>query len=213
MSRPTGFALCRPVWWRRFGWWGSVGLIFGMCWLGVSLPAATRVSDFGTRMRAELFGVIASHLVRLEGWVYWPPGTRTKGTPLRIGLLGQDRIGDTLEKVLAAKGGAARGTEIKRAERVVELLDCDLVFMDQPTRSAAQEAARALVGKPLLLVAFEAEEESGVAVNFVLTKDRVLRYRLDVEAMRRGRLTPSDGLLNMALPPAERSGESGGGKP
>ena len=209
------FALDRPALRRRLWWLNGAAWLIGMCWLGVSLPAATRVGDFGTRMRAELFHGIASHLVRLERHVYWPPGTRTIGTPLRIGLLGQDRIGDTLEKVLAAKGGVASETEVKRAERVEELLDCDLVFMDQPTRSAAQEAARALAGKPVLLVAFEAEEKSGVAVNFVLTKGLglVLRYRLDVEAMRRGGLTPSDGLLNMALPPAERLGENGGGKP
>jgi hypothetical protein len=124
-------------------------------------------------------------------------------------------MGDALEKAFAAKGGSAREIEFKRAERVQELVDCELVFMDQPTRSASLDAARALAGKPVLLVAFEAEDNGGVAVNFVLTKDKgfVLRYRLDVEAMRRGGLTPSDGLLFMALSPEKPALESGGTKP
>ncbi len=193
--------------------WGRAGWLCGMVWLAVSVPAATRLGDLGTRNRAELFAGIANHLGILEWHIHWPAGARTKGAPLRIGLLGRDRMGDALEKALAAKRGSAREIEIKRAERVEDLLDCELVFMDQPTRSAAQAAAQRIAGKPVLLVAFEAEEKSGVAVNFVLTKDLVLRYRLDVEAMRRSGLTPSDTLLIRALSPEKPALESGGTKP
>jgi hypothetical protein len=183
-----------------------------MGWLAVSGPAATRVDDLGTRDRAELFAGIAKHLVLLEWHTHWPAGTRTKGAPLRIGLLGRDRMGDSLEKAFAALGGSTREIAIKRAERVEALADCDLVFMDQPTRSASLEAARGLAGKPVLLVAFEAEDNGGVAVNLVLTKGFV-RYRLDVEAMRRSGLTPADGLLSRALAPEKPAAESGGSKP
>ncbi len=213
MNRPMGSMLLRLFGWARPGRWGAAGWVVALGWLAVSGAAATRVDDFGTRDRAELFGGIANYLVRLEGHIHWPAGTRTKGAPLRIGLLGRDRMGDALEKALAAKPGLAREIEFKRAERVENLVDCELVFMDQPTRSASLEAARRLAGKPVLLVAFEGEDNSGVAVNFVLTKSSVLRYRLDIEAMRRSGLTPSDGLLFMALSPEKSAIERGGTKP
>lgn len=212
MNRPVGSMLLRLVGWSRRGRWGAAGWIFAMGWLAVSGPAATRLDDLGTRDRAELFAGIANYLVLLEWHTHWPAGTRTKGAPLRIGLLGRDRMGDSLEKAFAAKGGSTREIAFKRAERVEALADCDLVFMDQPTRSASLEAARGLAGKPVLLVAFEAEDNGGVAVNLVLTKP-LLGYRLDVEAMRRSGLTPSDTLLIRALPPGKTAIESGGSKP
>lgn len=214
MSRPPGFVPLHAAPRARLRRWGrAAGWICGLVWLTVSVPAATRIDDLGTRDRAELFGGIANYLARLEGHIYWPAGTRTKGAPLRIGLLGRDRMGDALEKAFAVKGGSARNIEFKRAERVENLVDCDLVFMDQPTRSASLEAARGLAGRPVLLVAFEAEDNGGVAVNLVLIKGVVLSFRLDVEAMRRGGLTPSDGLLIRALSPERPAAVSGGSKP
>jgi hypothetical protein len=93
-------------------------------------------------------------------------------------------------------------------ERVEDLGEGDLVFMDRPATADAERVAEALAGRPVLFVAFsDATESTPAAVDLVLMRDGTLRYKLAISRLREAGLTPSVGLLQNALRGDERQGQ------
>jgi hypothetical protein len=168
------------------------------------LRAADRTVDLDTpRLRA----VMAAYLVNFAVHVRWPEAEQ-EGEALTLVVLGPDRLGEALDRAVAGRTVQGRPLLVRRVERVEDLGEGDLVFMDRPATADAERVSQALAGQPVLFVAFsDATEGTPAAVDLVLMRDGTLRYKLAVSRMREAGLTPSAGLLQNALRGDERQGQ------
>ncbi len=179
---------------RRF----TFGLFVVMTACALRLAAATPPAGLD---REKLKSVVAAYLVNFANHVSWPEDVTTgPHAPLTIAIIGKDPFGETLDRALIGKTAAGRPIRAVRVKRIDQLAGAQIVFMDQPTRAWSDEVAAALAGKPVLLIAFEAEGGgSAAAVDIVVTPEGTVRYKLAINTVKRAGLSPSAGLLQYSL--------------
>jgi hypothetical protein len=155
--------------------------------------------------RQKLKEVVAGYLVNIANHITWPDEGAPAAAPLTIAILGRDPFGPVLDVAIAGKTVAGRPLQVVRVERLDQLGPCHVVFMDEPSDSAVAATARAVAGRAVLLVAFEAQGGgSSAGVDLLITKEGTVRYKLAVNALKRAGLVPSSGLLQHALRGAQR---------
>lgn len=183
---------------------GRLTVLLSFALLLGGLRAAEPSVELDTpRLRA----VMAAYLVNFAVHVRWPEA-EGESEPLTLVVLGPDRLGETLDRAVDGRTVQGRPLRVLRVERIEDLGEADLVFMDRPQPAAAEQVAQALAGRPVLFVAFsDATEGTPAAVDLVLMRDGTLRYKLAVSRMREAGLTPSAGLLQNALRGDARQGQ------
>lgn len=169
--------------------------------LAVGLMPFARPSERAAEVdEARLRAVMAAYLVNFAVHVRWPEEAEDDRPPLTIAILGQDRLGEALDRTAAGRTAHGRPLRIVRLERIEDFAEGDIVFMDNPAQDEAGKVVRALAGRPVLFVAFSGTPEgTSAAVDLVLMRDGTLRYKLAVTRLREAGLTPSAGLLQNAL--------------
>lgn len=175
-----------------------LGLFVAAAALALRLSAATPPAVLD---REKLKNVVAAYLLNFANHVRWPDEATTgNNAPLIIAILGKDPFGEALDRALIGKTAAGRPIRAVRVKRIDQLAGSHIVFMDQPTRAWANEVADALAGRPVLLIAFEAQGGgSSAAVDIVVTPEGTVRYKLAITRVKRAGLSPSAGLLQYSL--------------
>ena len=158
-------------------------------------PGASPPSDYA---------VVANYLAVFCRYVVWPdtgPST-TPPPPLRIGVLGPNPFGATLDQLLAGKTLHGRRMTASHGETPDQLLGCHVVFIAIANEAERVAALAALAGKPILTAIYLGEnppaEPTGAVIELVRIGNNI-RYQLNATALSAQNLQATPGLLENAL--------------
>ncbi len=180
--------------------------------LGATLAATLAVTPAGratpepsaAEQRPTDYTVVANYLAVFCRYITWPesPAGTPAGAPLRIGVLGPNPFGQTLETLLAGKVMRGRPLTAVYATDIRQLVGCQVVFINYTDAGQLATALAALAGKPVLTVLYRGELADSPATGAVIELVRVrsnVRYLLNPSALGAQGLQPTPGLLENAL--------------
>lgn len=115
------------------------------------LPMTGRAQE----SRGLEYEVKAAFLLKFALFVQWPTNALATDpqVPLRVGILGEDPFGAKFDQAIKAATLNGRPIQICRARRVVELLDCQMVFICASEAPRYAELIAVLNAYPILTVA------------------------------------------------------------
>jgi hypothetical protein len=145
---------------------------------------------------ASEYEVKAAFLYKFASFIEWPP---TNGnTPMCIGVLGRDRFGDALDRIVRGKQVADRGFVVQRFRSPEEAMHCEIVFISSSEQSKLHNILGVLRGKPVLTVSeVPGFCENGGAINLKVI-DSAIRFEINPAAAARSGLRFSSKLLSLA---------------
>jgi len=170
----------------------------GLAVLAAWLALATASVGAAQPEAASEYELKAAFLYNFARFVEWPDAALPAGARLTICVLGSDPFGPVLEETIADKQVAERGLVVRRLAPGEGPGGCHILFV-----SAAEEAAFARVVPALaplrVLTVGEAEDfaERGGMIQLV-TRDRKIRFRINVDAADAAGLRISSQLLRLA---------------
>lgn len=158
-------------------------LLLSLGWSGQILPVAVKAQ---AEVAVPDQDAKAKALASFPDFVRWPgqePG-------VTIGILGEDSIGDSLEKLHAT---------VKRSRRVEDLKDCRVIFIaksEQPQIGAIIDS----LGEASVLTVGETEgfAKDGGIIGFTVVGDKV-RFEINTSAARRAGLKIDSRLMRLAV--------------
>ena len=143
------------------------------------------------------YDVKAAFLYKMLRFLEWNPA-RDPSKPIRIGVLGDDAIADSLEKVAGKKPLAGHAVEVIALHRTSEARQTDVVFVSASERRRTPELLKQLAGSGVITVGEIAGFcESGGVINFVLEDNRV-QFEVNIESAQRNGISISSKLLRLA---------------
>jgi hypothetical protein len=147
------------------------------------------------------YQVKGAFLVKFAMFVDWP--TRSfpdAGTPITIGILGEDPFGDEFETALKSEIANGRHFELKRFRNLQELTDCHMIFVSAPESQRLAEILSATRDKAVLIVGDRDRfAHEGGMVNFIKEGGKV-RFEVNAAAIEARGLRISAKLLQVSRP-------------
>lgn len=145
------------------------------------------------------YEVKAAFLYNFARFVEWPPDAfHDAGEPFVIAILGQDPFGPVIDETVAGKKVAGRPIQVRRASRVDEARDAQIVFVAASERPNTATILKALERPGLLTVGdTDGFAERGGAINFTL-QERKVRFQINPAIAAHARLKMSSQLLKLA---------------
>lgn len=176
----------------HFAGWGTV-LRFLLVWSLAACAPALRAQGGSF----SEYDVKAVTLFKVIQFIKWPP---TSGGEFTIGILGDDPFGGALDKVVAGEKVGGKRMAIKRARRVEQLKDCQVVFVPRSERASAGAVVASLAGTNVLIVGeHEGFVRQGAAVGFT-SGGGTVGFEINQRAAQRAGLQVSSRLLKLATP-------------
>ena len=127
----------------------------------------------------------AAFLAKITQFVKWPPPA---GSAITVGLLGEDSIGGPLAGLI----------NVKRAKRIEDLKDCQVIFIGKAEQGRLNEILAALEGTNILTVGeSEGFAKQGGAIGLIMEGDKV-RMEINPGAAKRAGLGIDLRLLKLA---------------
>jgi len=156
-------------------------------------PAATLAAS------ATEYEVKAAFLYNFTRFVEWPPEALRDGDePFVIAILGRDPFGSVLDETVAGKTVAGHRIEVRRATRVDDVRDAQMVFVSASERATAAAILKVLVRPGVLTVGdTEGFADRGGAINFTL-QARKVRFEINPGSAEQAGLKMSSQLLKLA---------------
>lgn len=145
------------------------------------------------------YQVKALFLLNFTKYVDWPPTSFVEtNTPIIIGLYGENRFGDALNKAVEGKTISGRRIIVQSIDRDDDLGKCQILFISDSEKSRLGEILDRVKALPVLTVS-EIDQflEQGGAINFV-KKDGKIRLEVNLDAARLAKIQISSKLLNVA---------------
>ncbi|MDW8238957.1 MAG: YfiR family protein [Acidobacteriota bacterium] len=145
------------------------------------------------------YEVKAAFLFNFAKFIEWPAQHLPHaGSPILIGILGEDPFDDVLDRVIKGKSIDGRPVLIKRAKTVEPLRSCHIVFVSRSERKRLSQIAGALAEAGVVTVSdMEQFLEHGGIINFVIENNRV-RFDINKRMADRAGLKISSKLLVLA---------------
>ncbi len=179
---------------------GLVRPVFLLAWL-ILVPCLLLIGDSSAGqgfVTADPYKVEAAFLRNFSHYVTWPAATFADArSPWRIGILGRDPFGDTLEKTLKGRVEQGRTYEIFRADKLEDLPECNIIFIAYRDAARRRAVLAELRGKPVLTVGDAAEflQEGGI-IRFEVG-DRV-KMSINLDRARSASLTIQTKMLEVS---------------
>jgi hypothetical protein len=176
------------------GWPGVRGLVSILCLClthGSGLAAQS-----GPTPEYRLKAVF---LFNFAQFVEWPASAFPEpGTPLVIGVLGEDPFGAYLDETVRGERVDDRALTVRRYRRGEEIGACHILFISRSEQGHLDQLLDSLRGRSVLTVS-DAERfaSRGGMIRFVTEQNRI-RLRVNLEAARAANLTISSKLLRPA---------------
>lgn len=145
------------------------------------------------------YQVKAMFLFNFAKYVEWPSDVFTDtNAPITIGVLGENRFGDELQKVVAGKNVSGRTIVLRQVENANDASKCHILFISASEKNRLGEILGKIKGLPVLTVG-ETEQFTGQGgiINFMRKEDKV-RLEIDLNAARQAKLQLSSKLLSVA---------------
>jgi hypothetical protein len=150
--------------------------------------------------------VMANDLRLLPAYVEWPADTFAgPEEPWRIGILGTDPFGESLEKLLHDHKVAGHGFEIWHAGKLPDLPPCEIIFIAGKDAGEIKKIMHQLGSRPVLTVS---EHENFLMLGGIIqlqTRDTV-RILIDLDHARAAQLKIPAKLLEVASEVIENGG-------
>ena len=147
------------------------------------------------------YQVKAVFLFNLAQFVDWPPRAfPDPGSPLVIGVLGEDPFGSYLDETLRGETVRNRPLVLQRYRRISEIKVCHVLFISRSETSRLDQIFAALRGRSVLTVG-DADDfiTRGGMIRLVTEKGKI-RIRIHIDAVRGAGLMISSKLLRLAQP-------------
>jgi hypothetical protein len=150
------------------------------------------------------YEVKAAFLYNFARFVEWPPD-RLRAEPFVIAVLGHDPFGPVLDETVSGKMVAGRPIQVKRASRVDEVRDAQIVFVSASENKDLPAILKAL-DKPGVLTVGDVDgfAERGGAIN-VTVQSRRVRFEINPTQAEQAHLKMSSQLLKLATLVAPRN--------
>jgi uncharacterized protein DUF4154 len=161
-----------------------------------SITAAGGQSD-GPAPAPTEYEVKAAFLYNFARFVEWPPEAQ-RAEPFVIAVLGRDPFGTALDEAVSGKTVAGRPIQVRRASRVEDVGDAQMVFV-AATEGPNVPAILKALERPGVLTVGDAEGfvERGGTINFTLQSRRV-RFEINPVRAEQAGLKVSSQLLKLA---------------
>jgi YfiR/HmsC-like len=142
--------------------------------------------------------VKAAGLNQLARYIKWPESAfKSKEDPLRIGVLGADPFGQTLDVLLKGKKHGSHPIQPVRFPSLAELGECQMLFVPEKEEAQLARVLEKCKDRPVLVVcenAALARQGAGVALYFEHSN---LRITVNLDALREARIEASSELLKL----------------
>jgi len=158
---------------------------------------------FGQAGPSAEYQIKAVFLFNLAQFVDWPSKAfADPGSPLVIGVLGEDPFGSYLDETLRGERVRNRPLLLQRYRRASEIRACHVLFISRSENDRLEPIFGALRGRSVLTVG-DAEDfiTRGGMIRLVTEKGKI-RIRINADAVRAAGLTISSKLLRLAEPGA-----------
>lgn len=145
------------------------------------------------------YEVKAAFLFNFSQFVEWPAAAfADERAALVIGVLGKDPFGASLDEIVRGEVVRGRPLLVQRYQRVEDIEDCHILFIDRSERERLRHILLALAGRPVLTVGdFAGFAQSGGAIRLA-TVGRRIQLRVNLQAAQAANLTISSKLLRRA---------------
>ena len=155
-----------------------------LCWSGSGAPA---------------HHVKAAFLFNFAQFTEWPPEAFSeKDSPLVIGILGPNPFGDFLAETVRNEVAHGRRITIEHYSKVAEIKTCHILYIGQSEASRLDRVRDTVKDKPVLTVTdVQGAAARGIVVEFITAQNRI-RFRINQEAAKAGKLNLSSKLLRVA---------------
>lgn len=154
------------------------------------------------------YQVKAAFLFNFAKFVTWPPPSfGDPGSPIVIGVLGDDPFGDDLKRVVNTQRVQGRPIEIMRGQTAAMLAKCHIIFVSASERTRLRQHLAALrEARSHALTVSDAEDflSFGGMIRFVVDQKKV-RFEIAAENAAASALTISSKLLSLAVNNRSRS--------
>lgn len=143
------------------------------------------------------YEVKAAFLYNFARFVEWPPDA-LRAEPFVIAVLGRDPFGTVLDETVFGKTVAGRPIQVRRASRVDEVRDAQIVFVSASEGPNMPAILKALERPGVLTVGdVEGFAERGGAINFTM-QARKVRFEINPVRAEQAHLKMSSQLLKLA---------------
>lgn len=148
--------------------------------------------------RAGEYQVKAVFLLNFAKFVDWPAAAfADPNAPFRIGVLGNDPFGTSMDAVVRDETVQGRPLAVVRSQKPSDLTACQLIFVSASERDKVASILGALDHFPILIVGDDgAFAEQGGVIGFILDDDHV-RFAINTTSARERRLKISAQLLRL----------------
>jgi hypothetical protein len=141
----------------------------------------------------------AGYLWNFSRYVDWPARSfKQTNSPLVIGILGQDRFGNDLRKLVAGKKVEGHDLVVRKVETMDQSRECQILFISMSERKRTIDILQALKSAPVLTVGeSEGFIQAGGIINFQV-RDRELLLDINRTAAEKVGLRISSKLLKIS---------------
>jgi hypothetical protein len=174
-------------------------LLAGALWF-ILLPLFSPPARSAEGSPPSEYRVKAALLLNFVRYSDWPASAfADPGSPYVVGVAGRDPFGEDLEKVFEGQIVKGRKFVLKRVSTEQEMRACHLLFISPSERRRAAELLRKLAGAPVLTVGESPDFlDHGGTINLLLRNESV-RFEINLEPARAGRLKLDANLLGVAV--------------
>ena len=146
------------------------------------------------------YDIKAAYLVNFVRYLEWPEGTfEDERSPVKLGVLGEDPFGGTLERLVEELPAEQRPVELVYSEDATALTACHIVFLSKRAKTDRDNVLSLLADKPILTVGEEKDFlKDGGIVNF-LTLERRVKFEISLKSAREKGLEIRAQLLKVAV--------------
>ena len=170
----------------------------------VSTLASADTSDRG----ASEYQVKAAFLYNFVKFVEWPPDAIDPSEPIVLCVLGKDRFGDALMRVIEGKTVNGHRIAARKIGEIAAARSCQVVFVSASESRHIVEILRTVRAWNVLTVSeIDRFSERGGMINFFMDGQRV-RFQINAKAALDAGLKISSKLLALAAPTAENRGKN-----
>jgi hypothetical protein len=140
----------------------------------------------------------AAYLFNFVKFVEWPSRAfASDDAPLVIGVVGDDRYSEMIDRVISGKKANGRRLVVKRFAHFKQLTQCHIVFVRSSENERIQQTLAAAGAGTLTVGESDGFTRSGGAINFI-TADGKLRLEINKGSAERAGLKISAKLLSLA---------------
>ena len=141
----------------------------------------------------------AAFLYNFAKFIEWPSDAfKSDKAPILLCVFRNDPFGNALDEILQGKTINSREVLARRINELPDLRSCQLVFVSEREDKYLSEILNSLRGTSALVVGeSDGFAERGGAIQFFL-EDNKLRFAVNVDAVRKARLSISSKLLALA---------------